>query len=879
MLDKNWDTIRPLTFDGTITEYEFLCKILNQIETVQKELQEEIDNIVVGGVGITDEERQKIDSLTNTGIQLMNSLTEGDVSRLKVLTDNGANWANQINGYQGEGDDVVARAQWVLTKAQEFYAQVAPRLLPTVSAADNGKVAKVVGGQWGIGTVEGGGDSKWTDAAVEYFATVLEHLVYDDASTGQTAATYLLNILRGGAPLITGITAEWSYGQVIYPDTALTSDMFTVRAAYSDGSVVRITEFTFEPQVASTNPTEVTITYEGKTATVSVPVGTVSLTGITAEYVGTGTIYVGDNLTKNMFRVTANYNDGSSTVVSDYTFTPVTMLNAGEQVVTFTYQGKETTATVTVVALSVTRIRASWIGGTIFKGTAFTKSMFSVTAEYNNGTSNAVSDYTFTPATANSTPTTLVIIEYEGKTATVSVPVGTVSLTGITAEYVGTGTIYVGDNLTKNMFRVTANYNDGSSTVVSDYTFTPVTMLNAGEQVVTFTYQGKETTATVTVVALSVTRIRASWIGGTIFKGTAFTKSMFSVTAEYNNGTSNAVSDYTFTPATANSTPTTLVIIEYEGKTTGLSVNVIDAIASILVVNSYTLNSGVARIYPGDKFLEKGKFNVTVNYSDGSSSTITDNSGLAVSPESADSAGEKIVTVSLVASPTVSGTVGITVSEAPKVNTISAVYNGANNPTVGDVLTIANFTVIHTDQYQNVILSGWTKDYLSNETGTEIASITVVEGEQTVYVRCLTDDARTIVTSTVVTGEKAGATSSGGTAQGTGKKTFSNIVQDNAVTNPTSITFTSQNETQPSGGANQCYKVILTKEGNNWTMAFYRFAAKNTPYPGETARPYATVAITDGIVTAVTLPKFQSSDTLAVNSYTANGYTYTMEVS
>ena len=604
MLDKKWDTIRPLTFDGTITEYEFLCKILNQIETVQKELQAEIDNIVVGGGGITDEERQKIDSLTNTGIQLMNSLTEGDVSRLKVLTDNGANWANQINGYRGTDDDVVARAQWVLEKAQEFYAQVAPQLLPEVSANDNGKVAKVVGGQWGIGTVEGGGDSKWTDAAVEYFATVLEHLVYDDASTGQTAATYLLNILRGGAPFITGITAEWSYGQVIYPNTELTNDMFTVNATYSDGSVVRVTEFTFEPQVASTNPTEVTITYDGKTAVVSVPVGTVSLTGITADYIGTGTIYVGDNLTKNMFRVTANYNDGSSNVVSDYTFTPVTMLNAGEQVVTFTYQGKETTATVTVVALSVTRITASWIGGTIFKGTAFTKSMFSVTATYNNGTSKAVSDYTFTPATANSTPTTL-------------------------------------------------------------------------------------------------------------------------------------------------------VTIEYQGKSTGVSVNVSDATASNLVVNSYTLNSGVARIYPGDKFLEKGKFNVTVNYSDGTSSTITDNSGLGVSPESADSAGEKIVTVSLVASPTVSGPVGITVSEAPKVNTISAVYNGANNPKAGDVLTIANFTVIHTDQYQNVIHDGWTKDYLSNETGTEIASITVVEGEQTVYVRCLTDDARTLATSTVVTGEKA----------------------------------------------------------------------------------------------------------------------------
>lgn len=71
----------------------------------------------------------------------------------------------------------------------------------------------------------------------------------------------------------------------------------------------------------------------------------------------------------------------------------------------------------------------------------------------------------------------------------------------------------------------------------------------------------------------------------------------------------------------------------------------------------------------------------------------------------------------------------------------------------------------------------------------------------------------------------------------------------------------------------------LTKEGNNWTMAFYRFSAKNTPYPGETANPYATVTISDGIVTAVTLPKFQFNDTVVPNSYTVSGYTYKMEVS
>lgn len=220
-----------------------------------------------------------------------------------------------------------------------------------------------------------------------------------------------------------------------------------------------------------------------------------------------------------------------------------------------------------------------------------------------------------------------------------------------------------------------------------------------------------------------------------------------------------------------------------------------------------------------------------------------------------------------------STTVSVTMEEAaPTLTGLTATYTGG---TVAAGTTLSQLTEVVKATYSD----GSTSAALTKDTDYTLSGVLTPGQTNTITVTGKGGYAGFTTTFSVTVEAAPGATSSGGTAQGTGSKTFSNIVQDNAVTNPTSITFTSQNETQPSGGANLCYKVILTKEGDNWTMAFYRFSAKNTPYPGETAHPYATVTISDGIVTAVTLPKFQFSDSVAANSYTANGYTYTMEVS
>ena len=309
--------------------------------------------------------------------------------------------------------------------------------------------------------------------------------------------------------------------------------------------------------------------------------------------------------------------------------------------------------------------------------------------------------------------------------------------------------------------------------------------------------------------------------------------------------------------------------ITYNTLTTTVPVTAQANLAQSWVINSYTPTK--TTLYVDDDIKTSGYFTYTVTFNNGKTQTLTSWDNISeinptVFTDTSTTVTAKINYAGLATTQnyTITG-----IKAKPVATTLEATYTGSTN--VGTVVTASNWTYVVKDQYGNTIDPGGTLVQSPN-------SVTLIEGNNTIGLTLMFSGGQ-VSTQKVIVGVPTGATSSGGTAQGTGGKTFANITQNNAVTNPTSITFTSQNETQPSGGANLCYKVVLTKEGDNWTMAFYRFSAKTTPYPGEIAHPYATVTISDGIVTAVTLPKFQFSDTVAANSYTANGYTYTMEVS
>lgn len=366
-----------------------------------------------------------------------------------------------------------------------------------------------------------------------------------------------------------------------------------------------------------------------------------------------------------------------------------------------------------------------------------------------------------------------------------------------------------------------------------------------------------------------INRITATLKEKTRYIGDALTENDFVVTGYYDNGDSEVIaSGYTVSPQTITELSFNATIT-YNTLTTTVPVTAQANLAQSWVINSYTPTK--TTLYVDDDIRTSGYFTYTITFNNGKTQTLTSWDNISeinptVFTDTSTTVTAKINYAGLFTTQdyTITG-----ILAKPVATTLEATYTGSTN--VGTVVTAANWTYVVKDQYGNVIDPGGTLVQSPN-------SVTLIEGNNTIGLTLMFSGGQ-VSTQKVIVGVPTGATSSSGTAQGTGNKAFANIVQDNAVTNPTSITFTSQNETQPEGGSNMCYKAILTKAGDNWTVQIYRFAAKDTPYPGATANPYATVTITDGIVTAVTLPKFQFSDTVAANSYTVNGYTYTMEVS
>lgn len=130
------------------------------------------------------------------------------------------------------------------------------------------------------------------------------------------------------------------------------------------------------------------------------------------------------------------------------------------------------------------------------------KQYLTVTALYDNGTSEAVTNYTLSGTVE--TGQCDFTVGYGGKTASFRVTV-VEWLTSITATYTQSGTVY--DTATLNDLKadlvVRAYYADTTSAVISDYTLSGT--LAEGTSVITVSYMGKTATFNVTVTHLDLT--------------------------------------------------------------------------------------------------------------------------------------------------------------------------------------------------------------------------------------------------------------------------------------------------------------------------------------------------------------------------------------
>lgn len=145
------------------------------------------------------------------------------------------------------------------------------------------------------------------------------------------------------------------------------------------------------------------------------------------------------------------------------------------------------------------------------------KSDLTVTALFDDGSTQTVTSYTLSGTLAEGTST--ITVSYDGKITTFTVTVtAPATLSSISAVYTQSGTVYDTDSLDdlKDDLVVTAVYSDSTTETVASTDYTLSGTLTEGTSTVTVSYGGKTDTFTVTVTS------SRAWTDGVAYDTSAY---------------------------------------------------------------------------------------------------------------------------------------------------------------------------------------------------------------------------------------------------------------------------------------------------------------------------------------------------------------------
>ena len=215
-----------------------------------------------------------------------------------------------------------------------------------------------------------------------------------------------------------------------------------VTATFADDTTANVTEdCEFSPQTMAAGTQSVTVTYQRagvqKTTSVAVAVRVLDHIDVTTEPSKKAYKY-GETFNPAGMVVTAYYTDETSRAVTGYTYSPTGALAMNNTTITISYtEGsvtKQTTQAITVAkVLASIEITTPPTKTAYFSGETFNPAGMVVTAHYNDGSSAAVSGYTYSPNGALAAGNNTITVSYsEGgvtKTDTQAITVTTISNT------------------------------------------------------------------------------------------------------------------------------------------------------------------------------------------------------------------------------------------------------------------------------------------------------------------------------------------------------------------------------------------------------------------------------------------------------------------
>ena len=430
-----------------------------------------------------------------------------------------------------------------------------------------------------------------------------------------TIGTQTITLSYGGQNTTFDVTVvEKSVSNIVIKEEPIKKDYYVgdeldsagleITVTYDDTSTADITTgLNCTPTTLTTEGTqEITVTYGGKTVVFNVNVNPVALDRIEVKTNPTKVNYfVGDELNQEGLALKGINNNGSEfDITSGFTCNPTTLNTAGEQTITVTYEGKETTFKVNVIAIVLDRIEVKTMPTKTdyYTGDTLNTEGLVLRGINNNGSEFDISTgFTCNPTILNTAGTQEITVTYEGKTTKFNVNVTAVALDRIEVKTNPTKTdYYVGDTLNTAGLVLKGTRNNGSEfDITSGFTCNTTTLNTAGEQTITVTYEGKETTFKVNVVAIALDKIevKTNPIKTDYYVGDTLNTEGLVLKGINNNGSEfDITSGFTCNPTTLSTAGEQTITVTYEGKETSFKVNVVEiALDRIEVKTSPTKTS------------------------------------------------------------------------------------------------------------------------------------------------------------------------------------------------------------------------------------------------------------------------------------------------
>ena len=322
---------------------------------------------------------------------------------------------------------------------------------------------------------------------------------------------------------------------------------------------------------------KLTVTYKWGKATFEVEITKKSVERIEVTHPIKNEYLEGDEFDASGMVVTAHYNNDTSEVVTDYGIGGYDSA-PGAKIITVTYGGKTATFEVTVRAKTLTEIRVTKQPAkrTYLEGDAFDSAGMEITAYYDNGTSEVVTDYGISGY--DSTPgVKRLTVTYGGKTAALEVTVRGKALVSIAVTKNPDQMTYVeGTALDTTGMELTLVFDNGTKEVLATGWTETYDFSQPGRQEVRIDCRGKTTTLTVMVLSKTLTGIAVSRLPNklTYIEGNAFSAAGMEVTAYYDNNTSEIVTDRVTIQGYDSAPGIKTMAISYQGKEASFTVTV-----------------------------------------------------------------------------------------------------------------------------------------------------------------------------------------------------------------------------------------------------------------------------------------------------------------